>query len=268
MVPSNPRVSPASVPAAGSSDATERTRAELLALRRDRNILLGERAQLLEELRYQRERIERLAHEVGRAEALASVTTHGPLARLAGWLRRAGAAAPNPSTHSGVSAHAGRSTPLAAQGDAIVPFVRLGRAPRVLIAVMTGLEPALLERTLAAVGTSSDHSEGAIESLCLTDCSRFELFRKHNLLFEYLPPVEQRARFASDLDWDLYILRRLARLRRKWNPARIVAFGQVARAQIQAWRASPFEDESIMDLISAPDTTNGLRGDGHGTAAH
>jgi hypothetical protein len=123
----------------------------------------------------------------------------------------------------------------------------------VLIAVMVGLDAALLEQSLAAVRASSDRTDGAIETLCLTDCERFDLFRMHGLLFEYLPPAQRRNRFASDLDWDLYTLRRLARLRRKWAPVRIVAFGPDAEALIQLWRASPFEDENIRNLIRAPD---------------
>jgi hypothetical protein len=171
----------------------------------------------------------------------------GLLARF-GWWRRANGSGDAPHQASTTIARAA-----AAPSDAIVPFSRLGRAPRVLFAVMIGLDPAVLERSLAAIRASSDPTGGGIEPLCLTDCERFELFRRHGLLFEYFPPPAQRERFASDLDWDLYTLRRLARLRRKWNPVRIVAFGPTAQAQIQRWRASPFEDDGIRDLIGAPE---------------
>jgi len=120
------------------------------------------------------------------------------------------------------------------------------------MAVVTGLEATLLERALAAVGAGADRAEGSVATVCLTDCADFELFRRHRLWFEYLPPRSQQQRFAPDLDWDLYTLRRLARLRRKWDPVRIVAFGPAAQAQIALWRTSPFEDESIKDLIGAP----------------
>jgi hypothetical protein len=151
---------------------------------------------------------------------------------------------------------AATAQPVARSGDGIVPFGRLGRAPRVLMAVLFGLDPEALEHSLAEIRASSDRVGGEMETVCLTDCDRFELFRRHRLLFEYFPRSEQQQRFASDLDWDLYTLRRLARLRRKWSPVRIVAFGPIAQAQIQLWRASPFEDDRIKDLIRAPDAAS------------
>lgn len=146
-------------------------------------------------------------------------------------------------------------TPQAAPGDALVPGGRQARPARVLVAVVVGLDVAALERILAVVSTRSDRAEGAVETLCLTDRADFELFRSRSLPFEYLPPAPLQERFAPDLDWDLYLLRRLARLRRKWNPVRIVAFGPDAQALIAQWRVSPFEDDSIKDLIRAPQAT-------------
>ena len=147
------------------------------------------------------------------------------------------------------------------QSEAIMPFAASGRAPRILMAVVVGLDGDALERTLAAVSASSGHAEGLIATLCLTDCPRFEPFRRRGLLFEYVPGPRDQARFAPDLDWDLYILRRLARLRRKWNPIRIVAFGQAAQAQVDAWRTSPFEDESIKALMRSPQPPAGAGGE-------
>jgi hypothetical protein len=74
------------------------------------------------------------------------------------------------------------------------------------------------------------------------------------------PASQQQQQFASDLDWDLYTLRRLARLRRKWNPARIVAFGPIAQAQIRLWRASSSEDDGIKDLIRVPEAAGAATG--------
>ena len=78
----------------------------------------------------------------------------------------------------------------------------------------------------------------------LTDDDRFEIFRRHRAVFEYLPPIEP----APDLDVHLYRLRRLALLRRKWQPVRIVGFGAPAARLIEMWRASPFEDQRIVEL--------------------
>ena len=173
------------------------------------------------------------------------------LARLARRMRRGHGA------HQAAASAAGPEAP----GNAIALVGRGTPAPRVLIAVVIGLDAALLERTLAVVAASSDRSDGAVETLCLTDCADFELFRRHRLLFEYLPPPPDRERFAPDLDWDLYTLRRLARLRRKWNPVRIVAFGPLAQAQVELWRASPFEDEGVRDLIRAPEANDAMPAD-------
>lgn len=82
----------------------------------------------------------------------------------------------------------------------------------------------------------------------LTDDDHFEIFRRHGAIFEYLPPIEP----APDLDIDLYRLRRLALLRRKWQPSRIIAFGAPAMHLVQLWRASPFEDTRIQELTGGP----------------
>ncbi|MGH6919149.1 MAG: hypothetical protein ACREJ0_15760, partial [Geminicoccaceae bacterium] len=73
----------------------------------------------------------------------------------------------------------------------------------------------------------------------------FDLFRARGRIFEYLPPPEARERFAPDLHWDLYLLRRLALIRRKWQPVRVVAFGRTAAEVVQLWRDSPFEATPI-----------------------
>ena len=55
------------------------------------------------------------------------------------------------------------------------------------------------------------------------------------------PPPGRAAEGYADLPWDVYRLRRLAILRRKYQPLRIIAFGAEAHALLAAWRASPFE---------------------------
>jgi hypothetical protein len=46
-------------------------------------------------------------------------------------------------------------------------------------------------------------------------------------------------------------MRRLALLRRKWQPVRIVAFGPSAAQLLQHWKDSPFEDDSIHTVVAA-----------------
>jgi hypothetical protein len=49
---------------------------------------------------------------------------------------------------------------------------------------------------------------------------------ERRLLVEHLPSLERQASLAPDLDWDLYLNRRLAQFKRKWRTADIVDLGQ------------------------------------------
>jgi hypothetical protein len=78
--------------------------------------------------------------------------------------------------------------------------------------------------------------------LLLTDNDAFELLREHDIIFEYLPPAEDRQQFDRHLSWNLYLQRRLAIIREKWQPARVIALGQVAADMLKLWQQSPFEE--------------------------
>ncbi|MGH6901847.1 MAG: hypothetical protein ACREIR_03825, partial [Geminicoccaceae bacterium] len=78
-----------------------------------------------------------------------------------------------------------------------------------------------------------------------TDNDAFQLFRGRRVLFEFLPPPSDRERLAPELDWRLFTLRRLALIRRKWQPVRVVAFGRAAGEAVQLWLDSPFETTPI-----------------------
>jgi hypothetical protein len=90
-----------------------------------------------------------------------------------------------------------------------------------------------------------------LEPIVITDSDSFEGLRARRLAFEYLPAPGLRARFAPQLEWDLYLLRRLALMRRKWQPVRIVAFGPAAAQLLARWKDSPFEDESIHQVAAS-----------------
>jgi GR25 family glycosyltransferase involved in LPS biosynthesis len=112
-----------------------------------------------------------------------------------------------------------------------------------IAAVVVGLEGEALVRVLDLLRAQRAGSD--IEPILLTDCDAFGLFRERGLVFEHLPSAGQRRHLAPDLDWDLHLLRRLALIRRKWQPVRIIAFGPLAGHIVEQWRASPFEDDSI-----------------------
>ena len=78
--------------------------------------------------------------------------------------------------------------------------------------------------------------------LLLTDNDAFEVLRENSIIFEYLPPAEDRQHFDRGLSWDLYVQRRLAIIRKKWQPARVIALGQVAAETLSLWQQSPFEE--------------------------
>lgn len=121
---------------------------------------------------------------------------------------------------------------------------------------VAGSKPAAVHVLAVVIGLAEEELEAVVERtlgdrtvvpVFLTDQDGFRVFRTRRLAFEYLPPPAPR----PGLDWDLYRLRRLALLRRKWQPVRIVAFGSEASALVRAWRRSPFEDERIAALTGA-----------------
>jgi GR25 family glycosyltransferase involved in LPS biosynthesis len=134
------------------------------------------------------------------------------------------------------------------------PLKARGKQPKThaIIAVVIGLERDPLIRVLDLLRAERTRSD--FEPILLTDCSAFELFRDRRLVFEYLQAPALRQRLAPGLDWELYLLRRLALLRRKWQPVRIVGFGTSAAQLVAMWKDSPVEDESIHRVVAAAKT--------------
>lgn len=118
---------------------------------------------------------------------------------------------------------------------------------RVFIAVVIGLAADDLERVLDLLKEQSEALD--VEIVLLTDQLDFEVFRRRDMIFEYLAPVEPRRARRGDLDWELLEHRRLAVIRRKWQPGRIIGFGDRSLRLLRAWRQSVFEDETIAYLI-------------------
>lgn len=114
-----------------------------------------------------------------------------------------------------------------------------------IMVVVVGLPEDMIEPVLDQIAGDRN-----VTPIFVTDDDGFAVFRTRRLAFEYLPAPVPR----PDLDWQLYRLRRLALLRQKWQPARIVAFGGEASALLRAWRESPFEDEGILALTGGAGT--------------
>jgi GR25 family glycosyltransferase involved in LPS biosynthesis len=134
------------------------------------------------------------------------------------------------------------AAPLRSRFD-LPPVVPLGAAhsgQEVVLALLVGAEPDLRERTIALLGRQL--GGGKAVPVVVTDHDDFDALRACRLPFEYLPsPARVAARGLQELAWDTYRLRRLALLRRKYQPLRIVAFGPAARELLEQWRRSPFE---------------------------
>jgi hypothetical protein len=126
---------------------------------------------------------------------------------------------------------------------ALVPWIKNGPPKAVLGVVVFGLSEPEIENVLGIVERHC--AERNLAPLLLTDNDAFQLFRGRRVLFEFLPPRSEQERLAPDLDWQLFTLRRLALIRRKWQPVRVVAFGRRAAEIMQLWLGSPFEATPI-----------------------
>jgi hypothetical protein len=126
---------------------------------------------------------------------------------------------------------------------ALLPWIKDGPPKPVLGVVVFGLCEAEIERVLGIVEPHC--AERDLVPLLLTDNDAFQLFRGRRVLFEFLPARAEQERFAAELDWRLFTLRRLALIRRKWQPVRVIAFGRQAAEVVQRWLDSPFEPTPI-----------------------
>jgi len=122
-----------------------------------------------------------------------------------------------------------------------------GSARQAVAILLLGLSKDEIERLLPLV--ERDCSSRAMAPVCIVDIDTFELFRRRGLTFEYLPPADDRKRFDPSLHWDLYMQRRLALIRRKWDPVRVISFGETATRILTLWSSSPFEGKPLPTAI-------------------
>ena len=228
------------------------------------NRLLGEKKQLSVLLEKRDEKVEQLNRELGRYASVQVVaaTRNGRASRLQGlaattlasvvgridnflgvWARSDKIAAEG--NRSDVPTTANRQSRLVARHKADI-------GQQVVAVLLFGLTRNEIEQILPTI--QRDCSAKRMVPLCLIDMDAFELMRERGLIFEYLPSADDRDRFDSALNWDLYIQRRLALIRRKWAPVRLIAFGAPAMKILTLWSSSPFEDSQLPVTSSAPPT--------------
>ena len=216
--------------------------------------LLGEKSQLKSLLDKRDHEIQQLNRELGghasgrrllktRNAASSSETPRPPalLTSVGERIRAIFVREQYPAENAAVS----RETEMSQKGEfqPLIARQQNGSVQQIIIAVLLGLDKEEIERLLPII--ERDCASKGMTPLFLIDMDAFEMLRSRDLIFEYLPPVDDRDRFDPSLHWDLYIQRRLALIRRKWDPVRVVAFGAPAMKTLKLWCSSPFEDAPL-----------------------
>ena len=236
-------------------DRARRELLEELDLRTRRvHQLLGERDQLERQLIRAEKSLQQLSRELGAARPPAGgapAPAAWPLLRALGDQLRAGLARfrSGEGERKPAPAAKGEAAPGEDRSGALVPFAQGGRRRPVMAVVACGLAPEQRDNVLDVIARQSAAAD--LVPLVLTDDDDFAPLRRRSMLFEYLPPPAARARFAPALEWDLYLQRRLALLRRKWRPVRVIAFGPSSAELVRLWSESPFEDPALGRLPAA-----------------
>jgi hypothetical protein len=224
-----------------SRQRSEQLRAVLDKRTRRVQQLLGERDRLTSLLAERDAELQRLNRELGALTAGSKPAVDGSpgllkAARAVLERVRRAREAPRPTGSRGTQPSTPQHT---SPGGALIPWVQNGPPKAVLAVVAFGLSQAEIEQVVAAI--EANCAQRALAPLLLTDNDAFQVFRGRRVLFEYLPASSDQERLAPELDWRLYTLRRLALIRRKWQPVRVIAFGGRAAEVVKLWRDSPFE---------------------------
>ena len=214
--------------------------------------LIGERDQLAALLAKRDEELRQLNRELG-AE-LGPRVQSDPVAGVRSWLARFDRIwAPLRARDQATSSKPAVSIEVDDEAPTIelplIPKIKQQQPRPMLGVAIFGLAIADLDGVLQIVDNYS--RQHGFEPLLLTDCDAFEHFRARRLVFEYLP-LSGREVLGHELDWQLYTQRRLALIRRKWQPVRIISFGRKAVEVVELWGQSPFEAEPLPTIVGNP----------------
>ena len=92
-----------------------------------------------------------------------------------------------------------------------------------IIVTILGVNPDFLEEIIV---TTKRKLPGKSDRLIyLTDNPDFTIFRRHGVIFEYLPPLVEQRLHAADMPWQAYFRERWGLLLAKWRPRRVLAYG-------------------------------------------
>lgn len=220
------------------------------------NRLLGEKKQLSTLLDKRDSQLERLQRELGASIAAKDHISLGNVGKsgLSGSLRAAIASlikrirfliGERTNLRGTISSSHWRVSPAAGSSkrQSLASYRKDNVEQPIVAVLLFGLTKNEVEQLLPMI--ERDCSAKRMVPLCLIDIDAFELLRSRGLIFEYLPSADDQDRFDPTLNWDLYTQRRLALIRRKWNPVRLIAFGATAMRTLTLWSSSPFEDAPL-----------------------
>ena len=113
-----------------------------------------------------------------------------------------------------------------------------------ILVTTLGVNPDFLEEII--VTTQRKLPRKSDRLIYLTDNSDFTIFRRHGVIFEYLPPLMEQRLHATDMPWQAYLRERWGLLLAKWRPRRVLAYGTTIDTFLEAAPATT--------VRKAPDT--------------
>lgn len=92
-----------------------------------------------------------------------------------------------------------------------------------IIVTILGVNPDFIDEIIV---TTKRKLPGKNDRLIyLTDSSDFTIFRRHGVIFEYLPPLKEQRLHAADMPWQAYLRERWGLLLAKWRPRHVLTYG-------------------------------------------
>jgi hypothetical protein len=237
--------------------ALEEQKLSLAKAERRINRLIGERSQLSSLLEKREKKIDELNRELGKFESAELLAGSLGQERRDVWKWIDQVIAAVSGQISALVSERSRSATLKDTASAAIEAEPSGKTPigsrigdgadkQVVGVLLVGLVQDEIESLLPSI--ERDCASKGLRPLLVVDIDAFEIFRAHDLPFEYIPPAAQREQFDSSLNWDLYLQRRLSIIRKKWDPIKLVAFGDRATATLKLWSTSPFEETPLLDI--------------------